>query len=210
MTTESTTSTTTTFATRHDGWTMEKQLAFLEALAAGGNVTRAAATVGKSAGSAYRLRGRLGPGDIFTYGWNAALAMAYHRMRELALDRIDHGVAAATVYKGEVVASKTRVQRPAADRHARPPEARRRRPRRSQVAGRSGPRLRRDGRGVRRRHRWRLRPARAVQQRGVPPWLQATETADDAGRVHRRDRGAAEDGRHCEIHDADVTFGALS
>ena len=96
----------TTFATRHDGWTMARQLDFLESLAATGNVATAAASVGKSASSAYRLRGRL-EGDLFGYGWKAALAMAYHRLRELALERIETGVPAATVYKGEVVSAKT-------------------------------------------------------------------------------------------------------
>ena len=91
---------------RHDGWTRERELGFLEALADGANVARAAAAVGMSASGAYRLRGRL-EGDIFAYGWKAAQAMAYYRLRDIALDRIDHGVATPSVYHGEVVATKT-------------------------------------------------------------------------------------------------------
>ena len=101
---------TGTAMTRHDGWTLERQLGFLEALADGGNVARAAAAVGMSASSAYRLRGRLGgrgDSDVFAYGWQAAQAMAYYRLRDIALDRIDHGVATPSVYHGEVVATKT-------------------------------------------------------------------------------------------------------
>ena len=43
---------------RRDGWTAERQLRFLDALARTRSVTRAAASVGMSRESAYRLRGR--------------------------------------------------------------------------------------------------------------------------------------------------------
>jgi len=91
---------------RHDGWTYARQHAFLEALKDSGNVGRAAAVVGKSASSAYRMRGRPGS-DVFDHGWRAAQAMAYHRLRDIALDRIDNGVATPSTYHGEVVATKT-------------------------------------------------------------------------------------------------------
>lgn len=43
---------------RHDGWTIDRQLDFLAALARTGSVTSAAASVGMSRESAYRLRRR--------------------------------------------------------------------------------------------------------------------------------------------------------
>ena len=91
---------------RHDGWTYARQHAFLEALKDSGNVERAAAVVGKSASSAYRMRGRPGS-DVFDHGWRAAQAMAYHRLRDIAFDRIDNGVATPSTYRGEVVTTKT-------------------------------------------------------------------------------------------------------
>lgn len=92
--------------TRHDGWTMERQLAFIEVLARTGSVSRASAAVGMSVSSAYRARGRLET-DIFGYGWKSALAMAYYNLRDIALDRIDNGLATPSTYQGEVVTTKT-------------------------------------------------------------------------------------------------------
>ena len=43
---------------RHDGWTPERQLAFLGALSVSRSVTRSAAAAGMSRESAYRLRDR--------------------------------------------------------------------------------------------------------------------------------------------------------
>lgn len=91
---------------RHDGWTLERQLGFLEALAGDGSVARAAAAVGLSPSSAYRLRGR-SDGLAFDYGWRAATAMAYHHIREIALDRIAHGVTTPQLYRGEIVSTRT-------------------------------------------------------------------------------------------------------
>ncbi len=90
---------------RHDGWTVERQLGFLRALADGGSVTRAAAAVGMSPASAYRRRGRA-RGDAFAYGWQAAQAMAYYRLRDIALERIEHGVVTPSTFRGEVVDTK--------------------------------------------------------------------------------------------------------
>lgn len=90
---------------RHDGWSVERQLLFLEALAADGHVTRAATSVGRSASSAYRLRGR---SENFARGWHAASAMAYHRLRDLALDRLDMGEVTEQLYHGKVVGTRTR------------------------------------------------------------------------------------------------------
>lgn len=88
------------------GWTLARQLDFVDALADHGNVARAAASVGMSASSAYLARGRL-ESDIFGFGWKSAMAMAYYKLRDIALDRIEIGVATPSTHHGEVVATKT-------------------------------------------------------------------------------------------------------
>lgn len=90
---------------RHDGWTTERQLGFLRALAGSGSVALAAESVGMSASSACRRRGR-NRNDTFAYGWRAAQATAYYRLRDIALQRVEHGVETPSTYKGEVVATK--------------------------------------------------------------------------------------------------------
>ena len=57
--------------TRRDGWTPERQLRFLDALARTGSVTRAAAFAGMSRESAYRLRNRR-DGALFAAAWGRA------------------------------------------------------------------------------------------------------------------------------------------
>ena len=56
--------------TRRDGWTPERQLAFLGALTRTRSVTLAARAVGMSRESAYRLRGRR-EGALFAAAWDA-------------------------------------------------------------------------------------------------------------------------------------------
>ena len=58
--------------TRRDGWTAERQLRFLHALARTRCVTRAAAAAGLSRKSAYRLRGRA-DGALFAALWDRAV-----------------------------------------------------------------------------------------------------------------------------------------
>ncbi|UAJ11839.1 hypothetical protein [Polymorphobacter megasporae] len=91
---------------RSDGWTAERQLAFIEVLARGGNVGAAAASVGISVTSAYRLRAR-SDGAAFRFGWKAAQEMAYFKLRDIALGRIETGVEAAIAYHGNAVGSRT-------------------------------------------------------------------------------------------------------
>ena len=57
---------------RHDGWTVERQYAFIEALAETGIVEEAARRVGMSDTSAYNLR-RRPCGVHFRRAWEAAL-----------------------------------------------------------------------------------------------------------------------------------------
>lgn len=55
--------------TRRDGWTAERQLRFLAALAETGSVSAAAAAAGLSRESAYRLRSRK-DGLLFAHLWD--------------------------------------------------------------------------------------------------------------------------------------------
>jgi hypothetical protein len=66
---------------RHDGWTPERQRAFIAALAKGYRAGRAAARVGMSRKSAYALRSRAG-GEWFAAAWDAAVAIARRRRIE--------------------------------------------------------------------------------------------------------------------------------
>ena len=67
--------------TRRDGWTAERQLRFLDALARTRSVTRAAACAGMSRESAYRLRKRR-DGALFAAAWDGA--MKGHRLVNFA------------------------------------------------------------------------------------------------------------------------------
>lgn len=58
---------------RRDGWTPERQLAFLDALAGTRNVTKAARAAGMSRESAHRLRDRCEDG-LFALLWDRILA----------------------------------------------------------------------------------------------------------------------------------------
>jgi hypothetical protein len=58
---------------RSDGWTPERQLRFLDALAGSRNVVKAAAFAGMSRESAYRLRERRG-GALFAALWDRVIA----------------------------------------------------------------------------------------------------------------------------------------
>lgn len=66
---------------RADGWTAERQVAFLAALAATRSVTAAARVAGMSRESAHRLRGRR-DGALFAHLWDLALAPTPRPPRE--------------------------------------------------------------------------------------------------------------------------------
>lgn len=94
-------------AVRHDGWTPQKQAAFLNQLAATHCVSSAARAVGMSRVSAYQLRARL-KGEPFDLAWQAALICRFDALAEAALDRALHGVEVPHFYKGEVVGTSRR------------------------------------------------------------------------------------------------------
>lgn len=87
---------------RHDGWTAEKQIAFIEALAETGIVEEACRRVGMSDSSAYQLRHRPS-GVAFRKAWEAALDYSLHRVEEEALLRARRGVTRPIFHKGEQV-----------------------------------------------------------------------------------------------------------
>jgi len=92
---------------RHDGWTSERQIAFIEALAECGCVLDACRRVGMSAESAYALRRRPGSRG-FRAAWENALALAIRRISDGAFSRALHGVAVPHYYKGELVGEHRR------------------------------------------------------------------------------------------------------
>lgn len=87
---------------RHDGWTAEKQMAFIEALAACGCVADAARAVGMSTTSAYKLRNR-SDARAFRLAWRIALNNGVERLADEAFARAMHGVSRPIFYQGEQV-----------------------------------------------------------------------------------------------------------
>ena len=87
---------------RHDGWTAEKQIHFIEALAATKCVDEACRRVGMSDTSAYELRNR--PcGRAFAKAWDIALDYQLDRVEQGAVERSINGVPRPIFYKGEQV-----------------------------------------------------------------------------------------------------------
>lgn len=90
---------------RHDGWTPERQVAFIEALAESACVVQAAAAVGLSATAAYNLR-RRPEAQAFRLAWDAALDFGVRRLADAALSRAIHGVARPVFYQGEQIGER--------------------------------------------------------------------------------------------------------
>lgn len=87
---------------RHDGWTADKQIRFIEALAATKCVDEACRRVGMSDSSAYELRNR--PcGAAFRKAWDIALECQLDRVEQAAVERSLNGVARPIFHKGEQV-----------------------------------------------------------------------------------------------------------
>lgn len=87
---------------RHDGWSAEKQVAFVEALAQHGIVRAAAEKVGMHPASAYRLRDAEGA-ESFAAAWDKALKTGMAQLCDIAMDRAINGVAVPHFYKGQQV-----------------------------------------------------------------------------------------------------------
>lgn len=75
---------------RHDGWTPERQKAFIEALADTGSVTRAAGLVNIAQRNAYALR-RAPGAEEFRRAWDAALDFGVQRLKDVAFERAMNG-----------------------------------------------------------------------------------------------------------------------
>src|SRR5688572_15674223 len=68
---------------RHDGWTPERQKAFIEALADTGCVTRAANMVNIAQANCYALR-RAPGAEEFRRAWDSALDFGLKRLKDIA------------------------------------------------------------------------------------------------------------------------------
>ncbi|HVI99422.1 MAG TPA: hypothetical protein VM657_10185 [Sphingomonas sp.] len=77
-------------AQRYDGWTPDRQRAFLEAIAEGHTVGSACAQVGMAPSSAYALR-RRAAGAGFALGWRAANLLAREKVADTLLARAIDG-----------------------------------------------------------------------------------------------------------------------
>ncbi|PZQ23904.1 MAG: hypothetical protein DI569_02750 [Sphingopyxis macrogoltabida] len=90
---------------RRDGWTPEKQVAFIDALGECGCVTEACERVGLSPSTAYRLRRRV---DAYSFraAWDAALDYAIRRLSDAAFSRALHGVTRPVWFQGEQVGER--------------------------------------------------------------------------------------------------------
>lgn len=88
---------------RHDGWTPERQHAFIKALAECGSVVEAARHVGMSHGTAYTLRNEPGA-EGFSAAWDTALVKATSRVHDVLVDHAVNGAAEPIMYGGEQVA----------------------------------------------------------------------------------------------------------
>lgn len=87
---------------RHDGWSAEKQRAFIAALAEYGIVRAAAEKVGVHPASAYRLREVEGA-QSFADAWDKALKIGAAQLVDIAVERAIHGVSVPHYYKGQQI-----------------------------------------------------------------------------------------------------------
>ena len=87
---------------RHDGWTAERQIAFVQKLADCGSIGAACKHVGMSRESVRKLR-RHPCGRTFRDACDAALDCSFADLEETALERAKNGVVRPVFYKGEQV-----------------------------------------------------------------------------------------------------------
>lgn len=90
---------------RHDGWTPDRQLEFIEALAECGCVDEACKAVGMGRASAYALRRRR-DAQAFRLAWEAATDVAVTRLSDAAMSRAINGVAVPIFHQGEQVGER--------------------------------------------------------------------------------------------------------
>ena len=90
---------------RHTGWTPERQLGFIEALADLGSVRAAANAVGMTPESAYMLR-RHEQAAGFRKAWEAALDRGVERLEDAAMERALNGVEVPVYSYGKLVGTR--------------------------------------------------------------------------------------------------------
>ena len=90
---------------RYDGWTSERQRAFIKALAETGCVRRAAQWVGMTDAGAYALRRAEGAED-FRRAWADAQSIGVERLADVAFERAMYGVPVPVFHKGEQVGER--------------------------------------------------------------------------------------------------------
>jgi hypothetical protein len=90
---------------RHDGWTPDRQLEFIQALADCGCVDTACRAVGMSRESAYALR-RRPDAKAFRLAWAAAKDVMVERLDDAAMSRAINGVPVPIFHSGEQVGER--------------------------------------------------------------------------------------------------------
>lgn len=91
---------------RHDGWTVERQRRFIEALSLTGSVKAAAHRVNMTPEGAYLLR-RHPEAASFRKAWEAALALGVEQLEDVAMDRALNGVETPVYGFGKVIGTRT-------------------------------------------------------------------------------------------------------
>lgn len=92
---------------RHDGWTPERQKAFIAALADTGSVTRAAAMVNMAQVNCYTLR-RAPGAESFRRAWEAALDFGVARLKDIAFERAIDGYLVPVFVAGKLMGFRRR------------------------------------------------------------------------------------------------------
>ena len=94
-------------AARRDGWTPARQRDFIDALVVSASVKMAAAYVGMTTKSAYRLQARADAAS-FAAAWDTAIEDATARVEADALDRALNGTREPVFYGGRQIGSRRR------------------------------------------------------------------------------------------------------
>ena len=92
---------------RHDGWTPERQKAFISALADTGSVSRAAAMVNMAQPNCYTLR-RAPGAESFRRAWEAALDFGVARLKDIAFERAIDGYLVPVFVAGKLMGFRRR------------------------------------------------------------------------------------------------------
>ncbi len=94
-------------AQRQDGWTPERQRAFIEALADTGSVSAACKIVAMSTHGVYHLRRSEGA-EEFREAWQKALDLGVQRIEDVAMDRALNGVDEPLYSYGKLIGTRKR------------------------------------------------------------------------------------------------------